>query len=116
MKILVLDDNVLLLRMWTRLLRGHDVLTAECPKDAFVLLEKGFEPELVLSDFDMPGMTGGEFCREFRKTSKVPLYIVTGRTEFSDDCIKDIGASGCIQKVFAAERVIDIVRAASSGS
>ena len=64
-KILIVDDDVQILRLLTLLLRreGHDVSTAEDPRDAFAMWSQPVSFDLILSDVDMPGMDGHELAR-----------------------------------------------------
>ena len=54
------------------------IVTTPIPSDALRLLrDQTFN--CVVSDYQMPGMNGIQFCAEVRKTSRIPFIIYTGR-------------------------------------
>jgi len=69
-------------------------------------------PEIILLDVMMPIMDGFEVCREIRKTSNVPIIMVTARGEdFEKIMGLDIGADDYIVKPFSPSEVMARVRA-----
>lgn len=79
--------------------------------EAFDIFEK-FHPDIVLLDVMMPLMDGFEVCREIRKTSNVPIIMITARGEdFEKIMGLDIGADDYILKPFAPAEVMARVRA-----
>jgi CheY-like chemotaxis protein/two-component sensor histidine kinase len=60
-RILVIDDEKLVLRAIQRMLRHHDVVCTDDAREALALIERGEPFELILSDVMMPMMTGIEF-------------------------------------------------------
>lgn len=66
-QVLVVDDSRLQRRILVSSLKkwGFDVIEADCAAAAMDICSKGL-PDLVLSDWMMPGMDGLEFCRAFR--------------------------------------------------
>lgn len=66
-RVLVVDDSRLQRRILSSLLVrwGYDVIEAASGPEALELCANGL-PDLVLSDWMMPGMTGPEFCQQFR--------------------------------------------------
>ncbi len=109
MKILVADDSRAMRLIVTRTLRqagydGHDIVEAEDGQDA---LEKvaSESPDLVLSDWNMPRMTGIELLRSLRASgSQVAFGFVT--SEGSDDmrsAAESAGARFLITKPFTAD-------------
>jgi CheY-like chemotaxis protein len=58
-RVLVVDDDELLARTVRRALRPHDVRSAATASEAEItLLDPGYQPDLVLCDLSLPGMTG----------------------------------------------------------
>ena len=99
MKILVADDSRVMRQIVIRTLRqagydGHDVVEAENGRDA--LDKVGSEqPDLVLSDWNMPEMTGIECLRALRASgSDVPFGFVT--SEGSDEMRSTAAAAGAL--------------------
>lgn len=84
-KVLVVDDNVDLLRLIELKLtqEGYSVFMAE---DGFEGLRKSIEisPDIVILDIMMPEMDGWEFCERIRETSNVPILMLTAKSEDKD--------------------------------
>ena len=109
MKILVADDSRVMRQIVIRTLRqagydDHDIVEAEDGRDA--LDKVGAEqPDLVLSDWNMPNMTGIECLQALRSSgSSVPFGFVTseGSQEMRDKAA-DAGALFLIAKPFNEE-------------
>ncbi|MCX7300635.1 MAG: PAS domain S-box protein [Rhodobacterales bacterium] len=79
--ILFVDDQEDVLGVLTKFLEqaGAEVAPASDPRDALeVILEDPTAWDLVITDFDMPGMNGAEFARAIRKaTATLPIVLVT---------------------------------------
>lgn len=111
--ILVVDDDIRMLRMMKRMLELEDfeVITASGGDIALKLFEKE-APVLVLLDIMMPGMDGYTVCRRIREFSQVPIIMVTAR---GDDKEKveglNIGADDYVTKPFSASELAARVRA-----
>lgn len=70
------------------------------------------KPDIILLDVMMPKMDGFEVCREIRRTSNVPIIMVTARGEdFEKIMGLDIGADDYIVKPFSPAEVMARVRA-----
>lgn len=69
-RVLVVDDSRLQRRIMGSSLKklGYDVVEADCAERALEICAENL-PDLVLSDWMMPGMNGLEFCRAFRALS-----------------------------------------------
>ena len=115
MKILVVDDSRAMRMIVVRTLRqagfgGHDVVEAENGREALglVLAE---QPDLVLSDWNMPGMTGIDLLATLRsRGDATPFCFVT--SEGSDEMREQAaaaGALGLIAKPFTVESFLDIL-------
>jgi two-component system chemotaxis response regulator CheY len=82
MKILVADDSRVMRQIVIRTLRqagysGHEVIEAENGKEGLDLV-RSESPDLVLSDWNMPEMTGIDFLAALRSSgSTVPFGFVT---------------------------------------
>ena len=111
--ILVIDDDIRMLRMMKRMLELEDfqVTTASGGDAALRIFEKE-SPALVLLDIMMPDMDGYTVCRRIREFSQVPIIMVTAR---GDDKEKveglNIGADDYVTKPFSASELAARVRA-----
>jgi DNA-binding response OmpR family regulator len=111
--VLVVDDDVRMLRMMKRMLEleGFDALIANSGEAALKVFEKE-SPDLVLLDIMMPDMNGYTVCKHIREFSPVPIIMVTA---MGDDKQKveglDIGADDYVTKPFSASELAARVRA-----
>jgi two-component system chemotaxis response regulator CheY len=116
MKILIVDDSRVMRQIVTRSLRqagytGHELVEAADGVEglrAFAL----HDPELVLSDWAMPAMTGLEMLTALRaRGDEVPFLFVTW--ERSPDvlsCAQAAGALGVVPKPFTADTLREALR------
>lgn len=111
--LLIADDNKQILSVLERyaLNAGYDVILAEDGRQALDLFEKN-HVSLVLLDVMMPQVDGFEVCRCIRKTSNVPIILITARGEdFERIMGLDIGADDYIVKPFSPGEVMARIRA-----
>jgi len=100
--ILIIEDDGLIRTELQTLLEkyGYRVMTTDAFDHAteFVLRER---PDLVLLDINLPVFDGYHICREVRKTSKVPIIIVTSRDSDVDELMSmNLGADDFITKPY----------------
>ena len=70
------------------------------------------KPDLMLLDIMMPVMSGIDVCREVRKTSRVPIIMLTARGEEFDRVLGlEIGADDYIVKPFSQREVVARIKA-----
>lgn len=105
-RIVVADDEQIMrdLVVDTLELLGHQCKSYSEPMSALDHLDED-DPELIVSDFKMPGMTGLEFLKQVQKRKPgTPFLIMTafGTIEMAVDAIKS-GASNFIEKPFQPE-------------
>ena len=113
MKILVIDDDVLLLRTITKILaaEGHEVLTANDGSRAMTIYRQQ-QPEMVITDIVMPGQEGLETILTLRRDDNpVKIIAMSGRDIEMLDTAKLIGADDVIEKPFRAQDLLDRIRA-----
>jgi DNA-binding response OmpR family regulator len=112
-KILVADDEaniVKLLRMYLRE-EGYDIVTARDGRDAIERF-RAEDPDLVLLDLMMPELGGFEVCTEIRKSSDVPVIMLTARSDDVDKIVGlEMGADDYITKPFNPREVVARVKA-----
>ena len=86
-KILIVEDDADI-REGVRILlegEGYSIMEAENGRKGLELLSE--EPDLVILDVMMPGMSGLKTCEEIRKVSYVPVLFLTARSQESDKLI-----------------------------
>jgi DNA-binding response OmpR family regulator len=70
------------------------------------------EPDLIILDLMMPKITGTEVCREIRRTSNVPIIMLTAKGEEIDRVLGlELGADDYIVKPFSPREVIARIKA-----
>jgi two-component system chemotaxis response regulator CheY len=114
-KILVVEDSRAMRMILVRTLRqagfgGHDVLEAASAREALGLVETE-QPHLILSDWNMPGMTGIDFLATLRTRGfATPFCFVTseGSDEIHEQALA-AGAFGLIAKPFTVEAFLDVL-------
>jgi len=105
--LLVVDDDRRLRDLLSRYLQreGYRVTTAKNAGDARVKLD-GLAFDLLILDVMMPGETGFELAKSVRKTSQVPILMLTARAE-TENRINglEIGADDYMAKPFEAREL-----------
>ncbi|MDE7325165.1 MAG: response regulator transcription factor [Lachnospiraceae bacterium] len=111
--ILIADDNPDITDVLSEYAKkeGYEALLAADGEEALRLFGQ-YAPTVVLLDVMMPKMDGYAVCREIRKTSDVPVILITARGEdFEKIMGLDIGADDYIVKPFSPSEVMARVRA-----
>ena len=112
-KILLIEDTTELAALITLYLNkeGMEIRPVESGEEALATLEN-FQPDLVLLDLNLPGMGGFEFLQIFRKTSQVPVLIISAR-DSEEDIIQGLGegADEYITKPFSPKVLVARVQA-----
>jgi DNA-binding response OmpR family regulator len=110
--ILVIDDHpAMLLAVQAGLEKfGYEVLTASSGLSGLQLFYKS-PPHVVILDIRMPDIDGWEVCRQIRKTSTVPIIILTGYFGSQEDIRRglDIGANAYLVKPVTVEDLHDCI-------
>ncbi len=113
-KVLIIEDEAKLARFVELELKheGYDVCISNDGRkglDAFY----DEEPDIVLLDLMLPEISGIEVCRRIRKTSKVPIIMITAKGEIMDKVLGlDNGADDYVTKPFAIEELLARMRVA----
>ncbi len=112
-KILIVEDdkNISeLIRLYLEK-EGFEVAQAEDGKKGVELFHS-FEPNLILLDLMLPVLDGWGVCREIRKTSSVPIIMVTAKDETFDKVMGlEMGADDYIAKPFDMKEIIARIHA-----
>jgi len=115
--ILVVEDHVPLLRDLSFILQvaGFDVLSASDGTTAIAMMKRQ-TPDLVLSDIDMPEMSGYDVLRQMRAEKKfaaVPCVLMSGNDDYDHLMTAlDLGAADYLPKPFDAYELIDAIHMA----
>ena len=111
--ILVVDDEPVFIEALTISLEREGfgvVAAADGPAALKAILEK--DPDLILLDVMLPGMSGIDVCREIRKSSSVPVIMVTAKGEEIDAVVGlEVGADDYITKPYRLRELIARIRA-----
>lgn len=112
-RILVVDDEIQITRVLRASLSAqrYDVRTANDPEEAIRLFEE-WNPDLIITDLMMPGMTGVDVCRAVRRKSRTPIIILSVREqEHAKVEALDAGADDYVTKPFSIQELLARVRA-----
>lgn len=113
-KIIVADDEQLIRRLVSDFLKkdGYTVLEAENGEEALRIFENNKDTDLLVLDIMMPQKDGWEVCREIRKTSNVPILLLSARSqEFDQINGFEAGADDYVTKPFSPVLLVKRVEA-----
>jgi DNA-binding response OmpR family regulator len=111
--ILLVDDEPTLVATLDYNLRreGHEVVIARDGPSAIEQARKR-QPDLVLLDVMLPKLDGFEVCRELRRTSTVPVLMLTAKDSEVDKVVGlEIGADDYMTKPFSMRELMARVKA-----
>src|SRR4051795_7803031 len=111
-KILLVEDETSITEPLVEALRGEgfDAEVAGTVAQALELARR--DPDLVLLDVMLPDGSGLDVCRELRRTSQVPIIMLTARGEEADRIVGlELGADDYVVKPFSAREVTARIRA-----
>ena len=112
-KILVVEDDRNILSMIQTVLdtNGYQVLTAQRCQQGILMLSSHV-PDLVVLDLGLPDMDGAEFIRVARRSSMIPIIVLSARSDEQDKVSAlDLGANDYITKPFGTGELLARVRA-----
>ena len=114
-KILVVEDNELNLKLFCDLLRAH-AYVAEPVRDGREAVEtaRGFAPDLIVMDIQMPHISGLELIEQIKADDDlkaIPIMAVTAYAAKGDEeRIRDAGAEGYVSKPISVLKFVEAVR------
>ena len=111
--VLVADDERNIVQLVSLYLRneGFGVESASTGREAIERAGR-VKPDLIILDLMMPDIDGWETCRQLRKTSNVPIIMLTARTEDVDKIVGlEIGADDYVTKPFNPRELVARVKA-----
>lgn len=111
--VLIVDDERKLVHGLAGYFRqaGFETLTAYDGRSALELAQRD-SPDLIVLDLMLPELDGMEVCRQLRRTSAVPIIMLTARVEEADMLRGlELGADDYITKPFSPREVVARARA-----
>jgi two-component system, OmpR family, alkaline phosphatase synthesis response regulator PhoP len=111
--VLVVDDEPKIVDVVRDYLRdaGFSVTTA-ADGEAALVSARSRPPDLVVLDLGLPGVDGIDVARELRRTSAVPIIMLTARGEETDRVLGlELGADDYVVKPFSPRELLARVRA-----
>jgi two-component system KDP operon response regulator KdpE len=112
-KILVVDDESQIIRVMRQILSAHayEVRTASDGEAGFELFND-WQPDLVITDLQMPNVDGLELCRKVREFSEIPIIILSVKDDEKTIVeALDTGADDYVTKPFSSNELLARVRA-----
>jgi two-component system, OmpR family, KDP operon response regulator KdpE len=112
-RILVVDDEIQITRVLRASLTAqrYDVRTANDPEEALRLYAE-WQPDLVITDLMMPGISGVELCQAIRRKGRTPIIVLSVREqERSKVEALDAGADDYVTKPFGIQELLARIRA-----
>lgn len=112
-KILVVDDDLNICEL-LKLYLENEGYTAYVANDGKAAVDMFNEksPDLVLLDIMLPKMDGWQVCREIRKSSSVPIIMLTAKGETFDKVLGlELGADDYVTKPFDSKEVMARIKA-----
>lgn len=113
-KILVVDDESRMRKLLNDFLstNGYEILEAENGQKALDIFEENKDISLILLDVMMPVLDGWSTLRELRKSSKIPVIMLTARGEERDELFGfELGVDEYISKPFSPKILVARVEA-----
>ncbi len=123
LKILVVDDEARMRKLVSDFLKknGYQVIEAADGSEALDIFFEQQDIALIILDVMMPKMDGWQVCKELRAYSKVPIIMLTAKSEERDELLGfELGVDEYITKPFSPKilvaRVEAILRRVGAGS
>lgn len=113
-KVLVADDEAHIVQVVAMKLRNNsfDVITADNGLDAYKLCCEE-KPDIIITDYQMPGMTGIELVEKIRSTNgleNIPVIVLTARGfAIEHDQQETLNIAECLSKPFSPKELLSHV-------
>ncbi len=112
--VLLVDDEELVRSATAEMLRdiGYSVIELASASQALSAIRSGIDADILVSDYVMPGMTGGQLINELRATGvRIPTLLVTGYAATGEDVPGDVTRlAKPFRQVDLAARVNELLR------
>ena len=112
-KVLVVDDYINIVKLVKLYLEKEDysICTASNGVEALEAYKRE-DPSIIILDIMMPELDGNGVCREIRKTSEVPIIMLTAKGETFDKVLSlELGADDYIVKPFEPKELVARIKA-----
>lgn len=109
LKILVVDDESRMRKLVKDFLvkKQYQVIEAADGEEAIDIFFKDNNIALIILDIMMPKMDGWEVCKEIRKFSKVPIVMLTAKSEEQDELLGfELGVDEYVSKPFSPKILV----------
>jgi two-component system KDP operon response regulator KdpE len=116
-KILIIEDDDVILRFLSLALKTnkYEILTSKNGISGINLI-LSHQPDLILLDLGLPDLDGMKVIEEIRKTSKIPIIVISARDRDKDKIFAlDQGANDYITKPFNIDEVLARIRVSLRG-
>jgi two-component system alkaline phosphatase synthesis response regulator PhoP len=110
-KVLIVDDEIHIVHVVAIKLRnnGYDVISANNGSEAYELACE-IQPDIIVTDFQMPVMTGMELVEKLRgneQTKNIPVIMLTARSfAISKEQQKRLQITDCLSKPFSPRELL----------
>lgn len=113
-KILVVDDEPQIVRVMRQILSAHGFDTRTASEgEAGIELFQDWQPDLIITDLQMPNVGGLQLCRKIREFSEVPIIVLSVKDDEKTIVeALDAGADDYVTKPFGTNELLARVRAA----
>ena len=114
LKILVVDDESRMRKLVSDFLvrKNYEVIEAENGEAAVDIFFENKDIALIILDVMMPKMDGWQVCREIRQYSKVPIIMLTAKSDEKDELLGfELGVDEYISKPFSPKILVARVEA-----
>lgn len=114
-KVLVADDEIHIIHVVAIKLRnnGYEVIAANNGAEAYDLACRE-KPDVVVTDYQMPLMTGIELItkmREDERTKEIPVILLTARSfAVTEEQQESLGVSSCLSKPFSPKELLKTIQ------
>ena len=114
-RVLVVEDNALNLKLFVDLLRAHGFVV-EPVQDGREVIEKarGFDPDIIVMDIQMPHVTGLELIEQLKRDAKLKLIPILAVTAYAgkgdEERIRSAGAEGYVSKPISVAKFVEAVQ------
>lgn len=114
-KVLVADDELHIIHVVAIKLRnnGYEVIAASNGAEAYELACRE-KPDIVVTDYQMPLMTGIELIekmREDERTKDIPVVLLTARSfAITQEMQETLGVSECLSKPFSPKELLKTIQ------